>query len=284
MAEPNVESVESPATSALQPATETVRPPETSTLTALPTLIPSPAIATSDDKVRFLARLMQNDADCRLPCWWSIKPGVTTVETAREMLEASGFTWNEDNSARMRAENVIVSIQLEVEDHIVQSVFVRSEDMSQFSPDRPFVFSELWKPYAPSVVLDNYGEPSEVFIYHPFQFDSGGGPAFHLVVVYEDLGIVIEYQGLAEYLGDQRYSACTGLEDISYLGMLLRQPGAGVDVIEQVIPFDSISHIAEREIAYQRISWEQATGDSLGSFYDALVAGNGNICFEFASR
>ena len=248
-----------------------------------PTTTPPAATVSNDDMARNLSKLIQTNLGCFLPCFWSISPGVSNLDTTREILQSYGFLWGNDNVARMRVDNVILSLQFESESDTVQSIYVRSDDMSQFSDYQRFVFSELWKPYGPTSLLEEYGRPSRVFIYHPFQFDPGGGPGFHLVIVYDDQGILAEYWGSAEYLREDHYRACTSLENVGSLSLLLYRDG-GNDPIESIIPFDNISHIAERATAYGKVSWQEATGISLDGFYEAHMAGKATPCFEFVSK
>jgi hypothetical protein len=227
---------------------------------------------------------MQLETECRLPCWWSITPGLSKADEVKMALESYGFLWGDDDTARLRAGSIILALQFEFEKDVVQAIHVRSEDMSAFSSDSQPRFPEFWQPYGPAPVVNHYGRPSRVFVYHPFQFDAGGGPTVHLVLDYEEQGITIEYLGSAEYLGDNRYRTCATIETVGSIGLHLRQSGTANDVIEQLIPPDSVSHIAEPEKVYDRISWQSATGTDLESFYDLLQRSGEAPCFEFSSN
>lgn len=270
-------------TKTLETPTPAYKTPTVKAPTPFPTAALPAATVSNDDMARNLSELIQTNLGCFLPCFWSISPGTSNLGTTREMLQSYGFIWGTDGVARMRVDNVILSLQFENEGETVQSIYVRSDDMSSFSDNQRFIFSELWQPYAPTSLLADYGRPSRVFIYHPFQFDPGGGPGFHLVIMYDDQGILAEYWGSAEYLGEDRYRACTGLESVSSLSLLLYNSWRE-DPIERIVPSDSISHIADNTAAYEKISWQEATGMSLDDFYETHLASKANLCFEFTSQ
>src|SRR5688572_13990138 len=42
---------------------------------------------TTDEAKRLVRDLLENNAGCKLPCWWGITPGKTTWSEARQILE-----------------------------------------------------------------------------------------------------------------------------------------------------------------------------------------------------
>lgn len=248
------------------------------------TATPVPPTLTSEEKANNLTNLMRAETDCKLPCWWSIIPERSHVAEVKEALEAQGFVWGEDNTARIRVGDIVISLQFEIEEGIIRTIYVGSDNMSAFSSSSPLQFSEFWEEYDLASLLDTYGQPSQVFVYHPFQFDPSGGPVFHLVIAYTEEGVALEYLGSAEHLGDNRYRACASLDSIGSIGLLLYQAGTREDVIKQLIPPDSVSHIAEPAAVYEQISWQQATGTDFSTFYKSIRADNEDICFEFSSK
>jgi hypothetical protein len=61
------------STRTLMPA-PTPKPP-TPTVPPSPTLVPT---LTADQEQALVLDLLQNNAGCRLPCWWGFTPGKTT--------------------------------------------------------------------------------------------------------------------------------------------------------------------------------------------------------------
>ena len=87
-----IRATETPIPNTARPtwATATRFPTPLPTWTALPTLNPLEAKRT-------LRRLQKTNADCVLPCWWGITPGVTSLGTTRQLMETYGVRfalWN----------------------------------------------------------------------------------------------------------------------------------------------------------------------------------------------
>lgn len=262
------------------PTASIVAPP---TVIQADTIQPQPTLS-SEEKIENLIALMDSQTWCRLPCWGSFVPGESTLKRARELLEPYGFLWGTDDTARMRASNIILFLQFVTDGERIQSITVGSDDMSAFSNTHLVQFDKFWEDYGISRLLRDYGSPSQVFVYHPFQFDSGGGPAYHLVLSYQDKGFVIEYGGPGEYLGGNVYKACPNGGNISGIRLHLFSPGTRENIVSEILTPESLSHIADEDTVYDLISWEGATGTSLETFTDLFKAEGSDACFEFTSQ
>lgn len=86
------------------------------------TAIPVPPTLTSEEKANNLTNLMRAETDCKLPCWWSIIPERSHVAEVKEALEAQGFVWGEDNTARIRVGDIVISLQFEIEEGIIRTI------------------------------------------------------------------------------------------------------------------------------------------------------------------
>lgn len=64
-----------PPTSALKTR---ITPSKTTEPTASPTL-------TAEETLRFIEQMQRINGGCRLPCWWGITPGITTLDEARQV-------------------------------------------------------------------------------------------------------------------------------------------------------------------------------------------------------
>jgi hypothetical protein len=242
-----------------------------------PTITPAPTL-TVEEESEFLRELMATNGGCELPCWWGIMPGETKVETAREQLVAMGASWLEDNYASIGV-NWGLSIQFEVSGGLVQSMNIGSSYTSGVI-DRES-FTEGWRRYSLMEMLNRHGVPTRVLVCLPFRADPGSGPSYHLLVFYENLGIEIEYRGGAEQLDGRRYRACPDLEEIREIGLFLYQPDQVGDVVERILPPESVSYMAGPDGVYELISWQQTAGSSLESFYETFSAQEERACFEF---
>jgi hypothetical protein len=247
------------------------------------TIQPQPTLS-SEEKIENLMALMDSQTWCRLPCWWSFVPGESTIKSARELLEPYGFLWGTDDTARIRASNIVLFLQFLTDGERIQSITVGSDDMSAFSDTHLVQFDKFWEAHGINRLLRDYGSPSQVFVYHPYQFDSGGGPAYHLVLSYQDQGFVIEYGGSGVYLGGNVFKACPKGGNISGIRLHLFSPGTRENLISEILPPESLSHIAGPDTVYDLINWEGATGTSLEAFGDLFKIEGSEACFEFTSR
>jgi hypothetical protein len=246
------------------------------TLTPMPT-----ATLTIEEKTENLAELMRTNGGCELPCWWGIVQGETQFEMAWQDLLEKGFQLGDDNHARIRVGDVVISTGFEIEEGVVRSIDVKSSKLPATSGSSAFEYS--WQRYTLAEVLNRYRLPPQVLVYSPFRADPGGGPSYHLLVFYDDLGFEIEYTGSAEQLNGNYYRACPDLADIWDIGLFLYQPGRVDNVMERVLPSDSIDYIAGPETVYDLISWEHATGTELVSFYETFSAPGDDACFEYTT-
>jgi hypothetical protein len=256
----------------------------TPSATLVPTpdfLTPLPTIAISDQQRREnIATLMHPNPTCDLPCWWGIVPGTSQASEVAQSLTAKGF-WATASYAHVYiGYNIYLDFVTNAD--AISSLTVSS---SLYEGDDRRVYVENWQRYWPEAILDRYGLPQRVYLYHPFQFDSGGGPGFHLLLAYEDRGFVIEYWGNAEYLGDARYRACFVPEQIFDFTLHLFQPGTnGNTSLETILPPLSVSHIAGPDEVYDLISWKGATGMDLEALAELFSGGPATGCAEFTSQ
>lgn len=254
---------------------------------AASSLTPTPiATLTNEQKQERLVELMRENGGCELPCWWGIMPNVSTVEMAQNVLVVNGFQWNQDYSSGMRVANDFgVFLKLNVEESIVQSLNVRGDYLTDTEDSLAYsqAFAQGWQRNSINALLEQHGMPTRVFIFTPFRADPGTGPAYHLLLFFEDLGIEIDYTGSAEQLNGTHYRACPDLSDIWQIHLFLYQPGDVTNVIETVLPTENISYIGEANEVYELISWEQATGTALESFYESFLTEQ-SPCFEFETK
>lgn len=274
----------------------TIRPTSTivvptftpTTVTELPTASPIPlstATLTFEEKSEILAELMRTNGGCELPCWWGIVPGETNLEEIGTGFAERGFRVGATSIGMRGADDFGVFMEFDIEGTIIQSIHVGGDYLTDMEESSAYshAFAQGWQPYGLEAVLSAYGAPTQVLIYSPFQADPGGGPSYHLLVFYENLGIEIEYIGSAEQLDGSRYRACPDLNDIWQIGLFLYQPSQVDNVVERVLPPESVSFIAESETVYDLISWQEATGSSLDYFHETFSTLE-DACFEFSNQ
>jgi hypothetical protein len=269
--------------------TATVAPTVASSpITPQPTLPPTPTL-TPDEETALLTTLIDNDADCPLPCWWGITPGVTALEPTLRRLAGLGFRAERDSAGLVGADDFGVYLQFEAEEGTIRSVAVSGNYLIGTAVEnaaRNQAFAHGWREYSLKAMFARYGVPSRLFIYAPYRPDPGSGPSYKLILFYDDQGVVVQYHGPSEVLDPtgSRQRACLDLENMDQIKLFLYPPGSEDSIVNRILPPDSISYLGEADEPYTGIDWERATGMSLEALQDALAVGQEPVCVDFTNQ
>lgn len=240
------------------------------------TVLPTPTL-TKQQKAENLTMLLESNGGCELPCWWGITPGESTFEAVKSSFEPLGFRI-EDNWLGSQTFYGF-DIDFEEESEVIQSMQVSGSYAKEIQDANAFI--KDWEPYSLYNVLNRYGLPTGVKVYYPFRPDPGSEAAFNLFVFYEALGIVINYVGDATDVNGGKSRACPALAEVFTINLFLYQPGKISNVLETIIPPETVDFIAGPETVYDLISWEQATDTTLESFYETFRQPDSEACFDF---
>jgi hypothetical protein len=169
-------------------------PTRTFTTTPAPTWTQLPTLSSAEAETKITDLLLHN-ADCLLPCWWGITPGVTTWNEAKQFLEA--FTDIEGPSLQGADDKLYKAyssyfylggkkylISLITVDEIVVDIGLLP-DVTKFGQQLPNL-------------LSNNGVPDQIWI-APMP-ETPGGPWFYLLLYYSEQGILAQYSGEASLL------------------------------------------------------------------------------------
>lgn len=146
---------------------------------------------TVEESQKLVQDLLENNAGCRLPCWWGITPGETTWYEARQILvKVSSYVPQTVEDAYLF--NVAIHTYLPYPYDFANYM----EHMYRID-DNKVVYIRVYNfDLAPKYLLPNllnsYGKPSEVWI-RTFPQEDMGFQHFLIDVFYEDLGILAEY-------------------------------------------------------------------------------------------
>jgi hypothetical protein len=153
-------------------------------------MIPEPTLTTDESK-RLVRDLLENNAGCRLPCWWGIKPGETTWVEARQLLEKVSLFISK--SELKGSFYVDLQVQLPYP-HTLQKYMEHSYYVENGIVEYIDVFNyDLAPNYSLPNFLKSYGQPYEVWIRTYPKADWGIIQHFIIDVFYEELGILAEY-------------------------------------------------------------------------------------------
>ena len=152
---------------------------------------PSVTVLPTDEAPKMVQELLENNAGCRLPCWWGIVPGKTTWVEARHFLESFAVYIGETGGVRVPLPSPYSDAT-----YMEQGYFINNGIVENI---RIYNFNLAPNYYLPKF-LENYGQPSEVWI-QTFSQEEIGQWNFTYYLFYIDKGILIEY-GLATSIED----------------------------------------------------------------------------------
>lgn len=250
---------------ATQTVTATIMPSPTRTLTptATPTITPLPTLSIVEEG-NLLSMLMANNGGCELPCWWGVVPGETTSQEGRDKFVSQGIAhWSvtSDNafatiglgypSQDNLSHSQDVFVWFALKNNVTQ--YIRVEAAYKYKESQN-VFRQDWSQYKLSAILDRYGVPSHVRLFH-----EGNSPYDTIGVSYMSLGIEIRYEILPESFESNR--VCADMERTDVINLTLFPPERA----------DEIPGIAPNLDSYEMESWSSVTGLDLESFYNIFI-------------
>ena len=192
--------------------TQTLQP----ALTLPPGDTPSPTIqisalpeATAQAQVE---NLLKTNANCRLPCWWGITPGLSNLTAASQILDPLGGASKKtpvgwEYLFSDRENGIFISQYLILDDDIVEMIEILFGGTSVLSL---------------SDILAEYGPPTEIYI-RTFSNQVQGITPFYLILFYADQGIVARFENNNASLTDTTVQMCFHQEPV--WGMVLWSPG-----------------------------------------------------------
>lgn len=240
------------------------------------TTAPSPSslplqTLSPDDSITFISNLLQQNAGCRLPCWWGITPGETSWVNAREFLGrfvtniGGGISLYESRHGKSTLvsaygvsypvpnRTVEGSTNFFVDQNIVYRMVVSSEGTELL-----FQLNQL---------LREYGSPDEVWL-QGWPYNDSREPAFALFIMYDEQGIAARYEGDATIISESQMQICPKSRGPI---LLLWNPNDG-------IPLEAIEEMEHRWDAPDYKLIEDSTEMANESFYQLMK--DSQACFN----
>ncbi len=261
------------------------------------TLTPTP----SPKEIRQVFLDVLNDnGGCRLPCVWGLTPGETTLDKRQTILAKIGKVsipgfrtgvvdyddeqhwgdWGIRNFFINGQNNTDITVSLLYFDdaNVVEQIQLNAATSSNFE----VVFGDsyyqyLLKYYSLSQILSNYGHPSSVLLaaWHYDPFLKADYEVFSLVVVYSDLGFLIEYISPSELIGDY----IRGCPMEAKLNLWSWDPNNNLSLAEIVTRKRVDEGFTSRSMGYFK-PVEEATSMTLDEFYQVFKDPNNVQCLE----
>jgi len=255
-----------PTTTPTNTLIPTNTPIPTETLTPLPpTWTPLPTL-NAENARKLLDDLLENNAGCRLPCFWSITPGKTTWQEAINFLETFTMILGINDTSK------------ELRYTYFQIPFPK--DMGTISHTYVFKLGIVFEirayngDLAPAFFLPEflktYGQPGEILI-RTFREEEMNSRPFLLDLFYPDQGILMEYSGgNVQDLGDQLKNCMEGMNSPF---IYLWSP-------DQKMTFDEAKKkFLDTKSLPEPIPLKEATGMDVKTFFESFE-NSGSVCIE----
>lgn len=273
-----ISTKENPADSKIKPSTftETTLPSFTLTPTLENTLTPLPTL-TRYESSQTVKNLLENNGDCRLPCWWGFFPGETTWMEARRSLitmttkiEQGGSGSGIENNIQYNSTNYSISydiygftqesgMNLGVTNGIITSISVGG-----LSTSFNFRLSKL---------LAEYGQPEKVYI-STFKDAPEYPPPFTTILYYPKYQFFATYVTDAQKIGDNLVSCLQSTN-----------PWLDIWEINKIITYEEFEKSAlgpDPTSPLQELN--DATNMSVKDFYQIFSNPQNNECIETPAK
>lgn len=266
----------------------TVRIPEqkltvTSTPTKISTITPLPPI-DAEELEGYIIDLMETNGSCRLPCWWGMTPGETSMENVHQFLEHLDVKIYESVYKDIYT---VYSPDLRIEkfsDFYYWNNFIETNEQldsivavgEEYPPSE--YFKSFWRAYLPVEIFKTYGEPTRIFLSAPGMSGIGntGNTGYEMWIVYDHLGFMIRYDGVVRDL--PVYEICPtfqkGSGQISRVDIYMQSPSNSnpLELTDSILKSEDMLDGSVKTI-------QEATGLTNKEFYDLLTHDEDLPCF-----
>jgi hypothetical protein len=194
--------------------------------------IPEPTL-TADESKMLVRDLLENNAACRLPCWWGVTPGKTSWQESETLLLHLGATIKQFQSesggnrygVRLPGlpELILGFYDNGIPDSKVDRIFV-SGNKGGGQDQREFEI--FWESYSPKEVMSKYGVPSRILLDTLSTLGNTdiGKHGYTLWIFYDSLGFMIRYGG--SIADEETFRFCfnlnQGANDIHHIELTLQ--------------------------------------------------------------
>lgn len=235
-----------------------------------------------DQEQALVLDLLQNNAGCRLPCWWGFTPRKTSWQTAQTYFTLLGKTTAKFSNSKLTNYTVKFSIPehdiqigqvYNVSNGIIDMIWISAGTVRNH--ERVYgdaQFAQDFQHYMLPQLLNAYGQPTQAWLRTFRSVPEGTFIPFNLLLFYPDQGILVRYYGPTERVKEQ-IRVCPDQADIT---LWLWSP-------EREMTLEDIANVSpefppEEVPAYR--SLEEVTGMSVGTFYETFKTANNRVCLE----
>jgi hypothetical protein len=238
---------------------------------------------TTDESKMLVRDLLENNAGCRLPCWWGVTPGNTSWQESETLWHYLGATIKQfqvKSGGNHYGVRLLGLPELDlsffdngmpnskVDTIIVSGNIGGGQDQKEFEA--------FWESYSPKEVMSKYGVPSRILLYTMGTLGNTdlGIHGYTLWVFYDSLGFMIRYDG--SIADEETFRFCFNLNqgenDIHRIQLTLQHQDYSLPLERH----DSIlSTNPSRGIPVQNV-----TNISIEEFHQLFIQSEKSYCIE----
>ena len=262
-------------------ASPVLSPSATTTPIPLP---PSPTLQPSLDEANtkeIILELLKTNGSCKLPCFWGITPGETTLDEAKRFFDHLGWT-GDDYQAFIPPDETFYETGRDVDGHGIGIMIYPQNGLAEtiHSGFGGRNFKTLMPYYTIEQVLSSEGVPSQVYVSLAtgLEVSTPKITDYNLDVFYQESQILVIYGGSAIKIGDA-YKICPGNpnqgnpnvpEDEGSISLFLGVPGNELTPEELMNPFGQFG---------SPLTIDKVFGISPEEFYKKMTQSKEPACF-----
>ena len=216
-------------------------------------------------------RNLSFDPICRLPCWWGISPGQTSLNEAVEILSVPALSMVIHRNNR----EVFLEAKIPMDD---VNISLDNWQFYRFMNDISWsieVFTGIDSEYQIGPLLESYGPPNEIWI-TTFNRDRMGAVLFFSYLFYPDLGLISKHEFRNAYIENETIFGCPGPN--TYPRFYLFEPSKFSTLEGALTVFDP-----EANSSFQFLKIEDSSDLTIDDFYNMFIEYEGEECILTAT-
>lgn len=263
----------------------------TSTVTFVPTSTLQPVLNTENAE-EMIFRLLKDNANCQLPCWWGITPAETTSQDAISILNAfsaisSRNSLRKDHgSMRLQVPNgtgvLSTFIEYDSPNDTIDSMVIGIAQLAENQNGEyvevynSLAFAQATKSLLLPDILKSYGLPEEILV-STYSLQPLGSPVFFdIQLFYPNYGFLSVYHSLMEFSRDGYLKGCPEDGNIN-LAVWTPKKFPTIDDV----PISIRNNISQFPLS-SYLDIGKATNMSIQDFYNAFIVDE-KLCLETPS-
>ena len=239
-------------------------PSPTAIYTPIPTNTPRPTLPPDEAQILILD-LLENNAECQLPCWWGFIPGETNWQTAEESLSRIASRIVTTGKPPEYYAEVFLVVSEEISPIPLRHIYAIRNDII----DVIDVEAVGTSTYDVSQILSAYGPPEEVWLLTGSMPLEGDLP-FEFALFYPQQGFMVDY-GVQGQVQGEYVLGCPEFDDLVL--MTLWSP-------EKELTFSEVISRRSGVNAARYKSLETATDMTIGDFFQVFKEADNLECLQ----